>query len=315
MNHNCIVTIFGGTGFIGHQIVREVARTGARIRIATRVPARAYDLRPLGNIGQITALACNVHSDDDVARALDGATHAINLIGVLFEKGKKNTFQKLHVDVPARIGRIAAARNLHGVVHVSALGADIKGVSASARSKAAGEAALRRHFPRSVILQPSIVFGSDDNFFNQFARIAQLTHTLPLIGGGRTSFQPVYVGDVARATLTALTNPACAGQTYALGGPETFTFRQLLDMMLEYSRLSAVYIPLPVPVAKLMGACASIMPRPFITVDQVRSLMADNIVPAGAHTLADLGITATPLRAILPSYLSQYWPGGRFYYS
>ncbi len=310
-----VITVFGGTGFIGRHVIAALAKSGARIRVATRMPARAYFLRPCGNVGQVVPFACDVHDDASVARALDGATDVVNLIGILFEKGRKQKFDRLHSDFPARLAQLCAQAKISTLVHISALGSTADSTARYARSKAAGEEAIKQHFPRHVILQPSIVFGPEDNFFNQFARMAQRAPFLPLIGGGKTKFQPVYVGDIAQAVARILISGDARpyhGKTYALGGPEVLTFKQLLNLMLEISGLRARYVHLPVPVAKIIGILGSVLPTPPLTVDQVRSLAHDNIVPKNALTLSDLGIAPTALRGVLPSYLGAFRPGGPF---
>lgn len=310
-----IITVFGGTGFIGRHVIAALAKNGATVRVATRVPARAYFLRPCGNVGQVVPFACDVNDDASVAQALDGATDVVNLIGILFEKGKKQKFDRLHADFPSRLAKACAQTNINTLVHVSALDSTSDSPAHYGRSKAAGEAAIKNNFPRHVILQPSVVFGPEDNFFNQFARMAQRAPFLPLIAGGKTKFQPVYVGDIAQAVARILTSGDARpyhGKTYALGGPEVLSFKQLLNLMQEMSGLRARYIPLPAPIAKIIGLLGAVLPTPPLTVDQVRSLSRDNIVPKDALTLHDLGLTPTALRGVLPTYLYAYRPGGRF---
>ena len=304
-----IITVFGGTGFLGRHIIHALARTGAQIRVATRVPQRAYFLRPSGEVGQIVPFACHVHDGASVANALRGATHAVNLIGTLFEHGKNGTFDKLHHLVPKRIAEQAGEANLEGFVHISALGASTQSASTYSRTKALGENAAMQTFDRSTVLRPSVVFGPEDDFFNRFAEMARLSPFLPVVGGGATTFQPVYVGDIAKAVHTIITAPCPqkhAGQTYELGGPETLSFRACLERMLTVTHQDAKVLSLPVPLAKLLAVFGSILPKPPLTLDQIKSLQSDNVLSGHYPVLQDLGITPTALGAILPSYLNQY---------
>lgn len=312
--HPPVITVFGGTGFLGRHIIRNLAKSGAVIRVATRSPASAYFLRPLGQIGQIVPVRCDVNDDASVAAVLDGATHAVNLVGILFERGRQR-FDRLHAELPGRIGRIAAAKKLALVVHISALGAAANGPSRYSRSKAAGEDALRAAFARHVILRPSVVFGPEDNFFNMFARMAQKFHMLPLIAGGQTRFQPVYVGDIAEAVtrvIDAPTDSVFVGKTYTACGPQVYSMKELMRITLQQSRLSACLLPLPGWAARLMAMVSRLLPRPLITADQIRQLSVDNVQHPNVPGIADLGVAPTDLRAVLPSYMLQYWPGGRF---
>ncbi|MBI1273498.1 MAG: NAD-dependent epimerase/dehydratase family protein [Alphaproteobacteria bacterium] len=305
------ITIFGGTGFIGRYLVRELAKTGIRIHIATRSPERVLPLKHAGNVGQIVAVPCNLRDDASVAAALRGSDAAVNLTGILFQRGR-NRFNTIHADVPRRIARIAKAANVKRFIHVSALGADATSKSAYARSKAAGEEAASEEFPGTTVLRPSIVFGPEDGFFNMFAGLAKLFPALPLIGGGKTKFQPVYVGDVADAIMAALSRTEASGQTYELGGPQVYSFKQLLKLMLAETGLDRWLVPAPFWAAKLKAYFLQLLPRPLLTPDQVELLKRDNIVSQGAHKLADLGITPTALEVILPTYMDRYRAGGRF---
>jgi len=303
------ITIFGGTGFLGRHIVTALAKTGARIRVATRNPARAYFLKPAGDPGQITAVRCDVHDTVSVASALKGATDAVNLIGILFEKGTRQKFDALHRDVPHRIAQQSAEQGLSMLVHISALGAAPTAASRYAQTKAAGEDGLIRAMPRSVILRPSVVFGPEDDFFNRFATMARMAPVLPLVMGGTTKFQPVYVGDIAQAVknlMSCTDSRKYLGHTYEIGGPAVYTFRELLEMMMQVTGKTRGFVSLPAPAAKIIGALSSCLPRPALTVDQVRSLTQDNVLSGNYPGLAELGVTPTPLQAILPTYLAQY---------
>lgn len=307
--HPPVITLFGGTGFLGRHIVQALARSGAQIRIATRSPASAYFLKPCGDVGQVVPVSCNVHDDASVARALAGSTHVINLIGILFERGGKNTFDHLHHLAAQRIAHAAAEAGVRQMIHVSAIGASAQSTSHYARSKAEGEAAVRRAFTDAVILRPSLVFGPEDDFFNRFARMARISPALPLVMGGKTRFQPVYVGDIAQAVLKLVTcreMEKYAGKTYELAGPQVMTFRALLETMLAVTGRQRCFISLPAPLAKVVGAVGSLCPTPPLTVDQVRSLATDNVASHGLPGLAELGVAPTAMGGILPLYLGQY---------
>lgn len=308
-----VVTVFGGTGFLGRHIIAQLARTGAVIRVATRNPAHAYFLRPLGHAGQIVPVRCDIADDASVAAALDRSTHAVNLVGCLYET-RDCKFDRLHTELPGRLGRLAAARKLSLLVHVSALGAANNSPSRFARSKAAGEDALRDAFPRHVILRPGAVFGPEDDFLNAIARMARRFGALPVLDGGRTRFQPVYVGDIARAVTEIVTAPpaAFAGNTYALAGPEVYTFRELAGITLHHARLHARLVPWPFWLARLIGKMANVMPTSVVAAQQIRRLYADDVQAPGTAGLAELGIAPTHLQAVLPTYMAQYWPGGRY---
>jgi len=304
-----VITVFGGTGFLGRHIIYALARTGAQIRVATRAPQRAYFLRPAGDVGQIVPYACNVHDGASVANALRGATHAVNLVGTLCEQGKNGTFDNLHHLAPKRMAEQAGEASLESFVHVSALGASVQGKSAYSRSKALGENAVTRTFARSVVLRPSVVFGPEDDFFNRFAEMARLSPFLPVVGNGETKFQPVYVGDIAKAVHAVITAPypqKHAGQTYELGGPETLSFRDCLQRLLAVTGQKAHILSLPMPLAQLVAVFGSVLPKPPLTRDQIKNLQTDNVLSEHYPVLEDLGITPTALGAILPSYLNQY---------
>ncbi len=306
-----VVTIFGGSGFIGHSLVRLLAKQGWVIRVAVRRPRDARDLQPLGNVGQIVAVPCKVQDPALVETALAGADAAVNLTGILYERGAQS-FDAVHVQGAANIAKAAAKLGVGRLVHMSALGADPQSESAYARSKAAGEAAVRTAYPAASIVRPSIVFGPGDGFFNRFAAMAQLSPVLPLIGGGATRFQPVYVGDVARAMAACLAGPGHEGQTYELGGPRTYSFKELLEMMLRETKRKRLLMPVPYALAMVQAAFLEHLPVPPITRDQVKLLKRDSVVAAGAKGLADLGIEATPVESILPLYMDCFRDGGRY---
>jgi len=305
---NQLVTIFGGSGFVGRHTVRALARAGYRIKVATRHPNRAFFLRPLGSVGQIDFVKCDVSDAESVARALTGAHAAVNLTGILFQSGQ--TFEEVQADGAAHIAKAAADAGIAALVHVSAVGADAESDSDYAVTKAEGEAAVREAFPRAVILRPSIIFGPEDGFFNKFGQMARFFPALPLIGGGKTRFQPVFVGDVAQAILAGLSRQD--GRSYELGGPATYSFKELLQLILRETGRNRALVPLPFGLAFLQAVFLQLLPKPLLTVDQVKLLKKDNVVSATAPGLADLGITPTSVEAVIPSYLWRYRAKGEY---
>lgn len=313
------ITVFGGSGFVGQHLIRRLAKPGWVVRVAVRDPATALMLKPLGNVGQIVPMRADIRDQAAVDLAVAGAEAVVNLVGILYESGG-TTFQSLHADAAGRVAAAAAKAGALNFVHMSALGADAGSPSSYARSKAAGEQAVRAAFPKAVIMRPSIIFGAEDSFFNRFARMAQLFPVLPLIGGGQTRFQPVYVGDVAEAFVRALQIsgvtdwPAAEGRTYELGGPRVYTFKELMELVLAQTGRNRMLCNLPFGLATLQGAILERLPggKTLLTRDQVELLKRDNVVTAGAPGLAELGIAATPAEAIIPTYLDIYRRGGRF---
>ena len=306
-----IVTVFGGSGFIGRYVVQRLARDGWTIRVAVRHPARAKFLKPLGDIGQITPLCVPLQDAGAVAAALSGADAAINLVGVLFESGRQR-FQAVQAEGAGTVAAAAAAAGVESLVQISAIGASPDSASAYARSKAEGEAAVRAAFPEAVILRPSVVFGPEDGLFNRFAEMTRFSPALPLIGGGRTRFQPVHVGDVAGAVMKALSDPACRGKVYEVGGPNVYSFRELMELLLVAIGRKRMLVNLPFGLARLQATFLELLPQPPLTRDQVTLLRDDNVVTPGALTLQDLGIEPTAPEAVIPTYLDRYRPGGRF---
>lgn len=306
-----LATVFGASGFIGRNIVRELAARGARVNAVCRDAERAKFLKPMGSVGQVTPMRADVTDPAAVARAVAGADVVINLVGILVPSGR-HSFEAVQATAPGTIAKAAAAAGARQLVHVSAIGADADSRSAYARSKAAGEAAVRAAFPAATILRPSIVFGPDDSFFNRFAAMAQVMPVLPLFGGGATRFQPVFVDDVSDAAMAALDRPDAAGNTYELGGPSAYSFRQLLELMLAEIRRKRPLVSVPFWLATLEAAVLELLPVPPLTRDQVELLKSDNVVTPGAMTLADLGIEATPLEIVLPTYMDKFRAGGRY---
>ncbi len=305
------VTIFGGSGFIGRYLVKRLAGRGWVIRVASRSPRRAKFLQPLGDVGQITAIRAVVQDQAAVERAVEGADAVVNLVGLLYEKGRQS-FEAVHAEAGERIAKAAQAAGVESFVQMSAIGADEGAEADYARTKGEAEAAVRAILPGAVIIRPSLVIGPEDGFFNRFAAMAQLSPFLPLVGGGTTKFQPVYVGDVADAMVAALTRPDCRGRTYELGGPEIYSFKQLLELMLREIHRKRLLLPLPFALAKVQAAVLELLPVPPLTRDQLRLLRHDTIVSPGAAGLQDLGIEPTAIELVIPTYLDRYRPGGRF---
>lgn len=305
------VTVFGGSGFIGRHLVRRLAARGDVVRVAVRDPVAAAFLKPMGNVGQIVPMRVDIRDQAAVEEAVRGADAVVNLVGILAESGRQR-FDAVQGEGATRIAAAARAAGVARFVHVSAIGADAGSPSAYARSKAAGEAGVRQHYPDAPILRPSVVFGPEDDFFNRFARLAQFAPALPLVGGGATRFQPVYVGDVAAAIEVALDRAEASGLTFELGGPRVVDMREVLDYVLAQTRRRRALVNLPFPVANALAAILEKLPAPQLTRDQVKLLRADNVVAAGAHDLRSLGIEPTPIEAVVPRYLETYRRGGRY---
>jgi NADH dehydrogenase len=305
------ITILGGSGFIGRYLVHRLARRGWIIRIAVRHPERALFLKPMGAVGQITPIAASLRHEASIAAAIAGSDSVVNLVGILYERGTQR-FAEIHAEGAARVARAARAAGAKVLVQMSALGADPGSPSVYARSKAAGEQAVRSVFPAAAIARPSVVFGPEDDFLNRFATLARYLPVLPLIGGGRTKFQPVYVGDVADALLRLVEDPATAGRTFELGGPRQYSLRAIMELILRETGRRRLLIPLPLALASLQAVFLEWLPVPPLTRDQVRLLTRDNIVSPGALTLANLGIHPTAMEAVVPTYLARHRPGGRF---
>jgi NADH dehydrogenase len=306
-----IVTIFGGSGFLGRHIVRALAKDGWRIRAGVRYPQLAEFLRPMGLVGQIQPVKASVTDDASVARAVEGADAVINLVGSFAGVFSDRQAFAINAEAAGRVARAAAAAGVSRLVHMSALGVSETSRSSYARSKAEGEAAVRAAFPNATILRPSVVFGPEDSFFNRFANMARYSPFLPLIGGGQTKFQPVFVGDVALAVKTVLAREPQAA-TYELGGPGVYTFRELMELTLKVTGRGRFLVPLPFPVASLMSWPMGLLPGAPLTPDQVRLLKTDNIVTDGAKGFADLGIVPDAAEAIVPGYLWRFRKTGQF---
>ncbi len=306
-----LVTVFGGSGLIGRHTVRALVRAGHRVRVAVRVPNHANYLLPAGQVGQIQIVKCNVTNGAQVASALRGAHAAINLVGVLYSRGSQS-FQALHADAAATIAEAAREAGVGALVHVSALGANAESESAYFRSKAEGEARIREAFPAATIFRPSIVFGPEDGFFNKFAELARLSPVLPLIGGGHTKFQPVFVGDVARAALKCIGDEFARGKIFELGGPGVYSFKGLMEFLLRTIDRKRFLLPVPYAVASLDAFVLQFLPTPLLTPDQVRMLKTDTVVSPDALKLSDLGIAPDSIEAVVPSYLWRFRPRGQY---
>lgn len=305
------IAIFGASGFIGRYVVRDLARGGAVIAACARRASSAGFLRPMGDVGQIAPLSADLGDARALAAVVAGADAVVNLVGILYERGKQR-FDLTHHQGPGQLAELAKRAGVKRFVHVSALAADANSSSAYARSKAVGEAAVRAAFPSAVILRPSLVFGPEDNFFNRFAAMARVSPALPLIGGGATKFQPVYVGDVASAVAAALSRDDTEGETYELAGPATVTMRQLFELMLHIIGRKRFLVSIPFGLASLEAFFLEWLPKPLLTRDQVRLLRHDSIMAPGASGLAELGITPAALELILPTYLDRFRRPDRF---
>lgn len=311
-----LVTIYGGSGFVGRYIARRMAKAGWRVRVAVRRPNEAMHVKPYGVVGQVEPLLCNIRDDDSVRAVMQGADAVVNCVGTFDRKGRNN-FDAVQHEGAERIARIAAEEGVARLVHISAIGADAGAPSLYARTKALGEEGIQGHFPGAVILRPSIIFGPEDGFFNRFASMTRMGPVLPVVGGN-TRFQTVYVDDVAKAAEMAIKGEAEAG-IYELGGPEVKTFRELMQQMLGVIRRRRMIISLPFWAAGIMGAVMEMVQTltlglipAQITRDQVKSLRTDNVVADGAKGFADLGIEPVAVEAVLPDYLWRFRPAGQY---
>ncbi len=310
---NKTITVFGGSGFVGRHLVKRLAERGNRIRVAVRDIESAGFLKPAGDVGQIVPVAADICDPSSIAAAVDGADGAVNLVGILYESGRR-TFQSVHADGAANVARAAADAGLKRLVHMSAIGADPHSLAEYGRTKAAGEQAVLAAFPGAVILRPSVIFGPEDGLFNMFAGFTRISWFLPVFGTsqpGGTRFQPVFVGDVAEAVIAGLSDSTLDGQTFELGGPTVYSSREIMQLILKETGRKRILFPVPLGLLSMKAFFLEKLPKPLLTRDQVRLLATDNVVSAGAKSLADLGIRPTAAEAILPTYLFRYRPGGR----
>jgi NADH dehydrogenase len=309
-----LITIFGGSGFLGRHLVRALAKRHCRIRVAVRRPDLAGYLQPLGRVGQVHAVQANVRNAASVDAAARDADIIINLVGILFERGRQR-FETVQAFGAEQVA-LAAANHGARMIQVSAIGADERSRSAYARAKAEGEKAVLAAMPEAVVMRPSIMFGPEDDFFNKFAAMARMLPALPLIGGGQTRMQPVFVGDVAEAIARAVDGNARAGATYELGGPEVRTFKELMRYVLTVIDRRRLLLDIPYPIAKLQAAFLQFLPKPLLTPDQVELLKTDNVVSAAAErdrrTFTGLGIEPVAMESIVPSYLWRFRKTGQF---
>jgi NADH dehydrogenase len=321
-----LITVFGGTGFVGRHLVQRLAARGARVRVAVRHPKDAAPLQTMGDVGQIAAVQASVTHEGSVRAAMAGADAVVNLVGILYESGRI-TFDAVHRQGAETVARAAKDCGVGRLVHMSALGADTESRSKYATSKAAGEQAVHAVFPEAAITRPSVVFGPGDGFFNLFASIARLSPVLPVFGcpkpsfhdghidiygNGGVKFQPVYVGDVAAAIVNCIEDPTRAGQIFELGGPAVYSFREIMEMICRETGRRRLLVPIPFMLAKFYAVFLQLLPKPLLTTDQVELLKQDNVVSGELPTLADLGIEPTGPEGIIPTYLDRYRPGGRF---
>src|SRR5271167_1059518 len=301
--------VLGGAGFIGRYVVKRLAARGDVVPVGCRNAEGAKFLRPMGDVGQVEPLSVVIDDEVVLTAFLAGGGALVNCVGLLRESGSQ-TFERAHHTGPAALARIARDAGVERFVHSSAIGAEPRSASAYARTKAAGEAAVRDAFPTVTILRPSVVFGPEDQFFNRFAAMAMIMPALPLIGGGETRFQPVYVSDVADAVVKCLEDPATVGRVYELGGPKVYTFREILELLLSEIHRKRWRIDLPFGLAAFQARLTSMLPNPPLTPDQVELLKSDNIVSSGAMNLASLGIAPTAAEVVLPTYLDRFRRGG-----
>ena len=310
-----LVTIYGGSGFVGRYIARRMAKEGWRVRVAVRNPNEAMFVKPYGAVGQVEPVFCNIRDDASVLSVMHGADAVVNCVGVLDSIGK-NTFEAVQAEGAERIARIAASQGVGTMVQISAIGADAQSESEYGRTKAAGEAGVLQHMPNALILRPSIIFGQEDGFFNRFAGMSRFGPVLPVVGAD-TKFQPVFVDDVAAAAVMGVTGKASG--IYELGGPDVHTFRELMDQMLQIIRRRRLVLNIPFWAARVMafgfkvGRVLSLgLVRGPVTADQVKNLAVDNVVEDGAQGFAALGITPTAMESILPDYLYRFRPSGQY---
>jgi len=310
-NNQKIIAIFGAGGFIGKHLIRDLTKLDYRIKIATRNPYLKGYLKPLGNPGQIELFKTNIFNEEEVKNVLRNCDLVINLVGILYETGKQK-FDHIHSRFPYLLSNLCNELGIKNLVHISALGVKEKHNSLYMQSKLKGEKNIQDTFKSSVILRPSVVFGPEDKFFNTFASLAQFSPALPLVGGGKTKFAPIYVGDVAKAIVKALELNNSELKIYELGGPENYSFKELMEILLREIKKKRFLIPIPFGFAKFQSYFLQMLPNPLLTPDQVELLKHHNIVSGDHPTLKDLGITGTPIQSILSKYIYRFREGGQF---
>lgn len=309
-----LVTIIGGSGFIGTQLVQQLAKRGYRVRVGVRRPDLAGHLRPLGNVGQVQPVQVNVRNMDSIMANIAGSDAVVNLVGILHEAGKQK-FDAVHTIGAANVAKALKATGIETFVHMSAMGADAESESAYLRSRALGETEALAAFPKAIIVRPSLVFGTDDSFFNRFGAMARMMPFLPLVGAD-TKFQPIFVGDVADALAAAVDGKVKGGKAYEIGGPEVVTMRNIMELVNLYANRKRPLIEIPTGLASFMATFSQILPNPILTVDQVASLQTDNVVSAEAdkekRNLKAFGITPTGMDDVLPDYMWRFRKHGEF---
>lgn len=306
MSASRVVTVFGGSGFLGRYVVSRLTKAGWHVRLAVRDRVQSSFLTCCGDVGCVTPVFVNVGDKASIERVICGSSAVVNLIGILFEGGKQR-FDYLHSKLPGVIADVARSNGVSAFIQISAVGADISSPSAYGRSKGEGEASVLERFPTASILRPSIVFGPEDDFFNRFARMTAVSPFLPLVGGGQARFQPVYVGDVAEAVSKCVGRPdEYGGKVYELGGPRVLTFRDCLDLLQKYTGCSRSYFTLPFPVAYLQAVFMELMPQPPLTRDQLKMLKKDNVVAKSALGFGEFNISPVDVEVVLPTYLAAY---------
>ncbi len=310
-NNQRIIAIFGAGGFLGKHLMRQLTKLDYRVKVATRNPYLKGYLKPLGNPGQIELFKTNIFNLEDIKQVLKDCDFAINLVGILYET-RKQKFDQVHSLFPHLLSNLCSEVGIKNLVHISALGVKERHTSLYMQSKLQGEKNIQNNFKPSVILRPSVVFGPEDKFFNTFASVAQFSPGLPLVGGGKTKFAPIYVGDVAKAIVKALELNNSGPKIYELGGPENYSFKELMEILLTEIKKKRFLIPIPFVAAKFQSYFLQMMPNPLLTPDQVELLKHNNIVSGDHPTLKDLGITGTPIQSILPKYIYRFRTGGQF---
>ena len=310
-NNQKIIAIFGGGGFIGKHLMRQLTKLDYRIKVATRNPYLKGYLKPLGNPGQIELFKTNIFNTEDVEKVLKDSDLVINLVGILHET-RRQKFSHIHSQFPHLLSNLCNDFGIKNLIHVSALGIKERHKSLYMQSKLEGEKNIKNNFKPCVILRPSVIFGPEDKFFNTFASLAQFSPALPLIGGGKTKFAPIYVGDIAKAIVKALELNNSEPKIYELGGPENYSFKELMEILLTEIKKKRFLIPVPFGVAKFQSYFLQMMPNPLLTPDQVELLKHNNIVSGDHPTLKDLGISGTPIQSILPKYIHRFRTGGQF---
>ena len=310
-NNQKIICLFGGGGFLGKHLMRQLTRLDYRVKVATRNPYLKGYLKPLGSPGQIELFKTNIFDLEDLKQVLKNCDFAINLVGILHET-RKQKFSQIHSQFPYLLSNLCNEIGINNLIHVSALGIKEKRLSRYMQSKLQGEKNIQENFKPSVILRPSVIFGPEDKFFNTFASVAQFSPALPLIGGGKTKFAPIYVGDVAKAIVKSLELNNSEPKIYELGGPENYSFKELMELLLREIKKKKFLISIPFGIAKLQSYFLQMMPNPLLTPDQVEMLKYNNIVSGDYPTLKDLGITGTSISSILPKYIYRFRTGGQF---